>query len=123
MVAAAITSVIGAAYTSVSFIHSFHPALQRHANRVIIGFIVVSTVVFLFLGQPVRLLILAGAVNGLILPLTLGTILLAAHKRQVMGPVYRHPVLLTLFGLVVVLAMAWMGGLTLFRQLPLLFAD
>ena len=40
----------------------------------VILFIVVSTIIFLFLGKPVTLLIVAGALNGLILPITLGTI-------------------------------------------------
>ena len=37
-----------------------------------------------------RLLILAGALNGLILPVTLGVVLVAARRRDLMGE-YRHP--------------------------------
>ena len=40
MWAAAITSVVGAAYTSVSFIRSFHPMIEKYHNWVIILFII-----------------------------------------------------------------------------------
>ena len=120
MLSAAITSVIGSAYTSVSFIKSFSPVFEKYENWLIIGFIFISTAIFVTIGRPVHLLILAGALNGLILPITLGTILWAAHKRKVVGD-YRHPVLLTVFGAMVVLVMAWMGGYTLVEQLPALF--
>ncbi|MCJ8163417.1 divalent metal cation transporter [Pontibacter sp. E15-1] len=120
MLSAAVTSVIGSAYTSVSFVKSFHSGVARHENWVIIGFIAVSTVIFVFVGRPVKLLILAGALNGLILPITLGTILIAAYKTRVVG-LYRHPVWLTVFGVLVVLVMAGMGGYTLWQQLPALF--
>lgn len=120
MLSAAITSVIGSAYTSVSFIKSFNPAFEKYENWLIIGFILISTVIFVTIGRPVHLLILAGALNGLILPITLGTILWAAHKHQVVGD-YKHPIILTVFGALVVLVMAWMGGYTLVQQLPALF--
>ncbi|WP_299704119.1 NRAMP family divalent metal transporter [uncultured Pontibacter sp.] len=120
MVSAAITSVIGSAYTSVSFIKSFHKSIERNENWMIIGFIVISTAIFVTIGRPVHLLILAGALNGLILPITLGTILWAAHKTKVVGR-YKHPLWLTVFGVLVVLVMAWMGGYTLIKQLPALF--
>ncbi|MBC5992025.1 NRAMP family divalent metal transporter [Pontibacter cellulosilyticus] len=120
MLSAAITSVIGSAYTSVSFIKSFKPAFEKYENWLIIGFILISTIIFVTIGRPVHLLILAGALNGLILPITLGTILWAAHKSKIVGD-YKHPIILTVFGLFVVLVMAWMGGYTLVEQLPALF--
>ena len=115
MVSAAITSVIGSAYTSVSFMKSVHPVVERKENWIIIGFILVSTLIFVTIGRPVYLLILAGALNGLILPITLGTILLAAYNRKLMGD-YQHPLWLTVFGILVVIAMSWMGGYTLLNQ-------
>ncbi len=117
MWSAAITSVVGAAYTSVSFLRSLHPALDRHWTRVVIVFIAVSTVVFLFIGRPVRTLILVGSLNGLILPIALATMLVAAHRTRVVGD-YRHPRLLTLLGAVVALAMAAAGGFVLWRDIP-----
>ncbi len=91
--AAAITSVIGASYTSVSFLASFSPRTDRYRSWITVAFIVVSTAVFLLLGKaPANLLILAGALNGLILPVGLAVILwVAARRRDLMGG-YRYPV-------------------------------
>ncbi|TGE18985.1 NRAMP family divalent metal transporter [Hymenobacter elongatus] len=105
MFAAAVTSVIGSAYTSISFIKSFSPYVARFENRFIIGFITISTGVFVTIGKPVTLLILAGALNGFILPITLGIIIIAAHRRNIVGD-YRHPRWLTAFGILIVLTMA-----------------
>ncbi|MCC9135625.1 NRAMP family divalent metal transporter [Pontibacter silvestris] len=121
MLSAAVTSVIGSAYTSVSFLKSFSKYVEQHENWMIIGFIAVSTTVFIGIGRPVSLLILAGALNGLILPVTLGTILFAAYNKNITGD-YKHPVLLTVFGVLVVLVMAYMSGYTLLEQLPQLFS-
>jgi Mn2+/Fe2+ NRAMP family transporter len=60
----------------------------------------------------VKLLILAGAVNGLILPVALTVILLAANKKNIIGD-YRHPLWMQVAGWLVVLAMSWMGFVTL----------
>ncbi|MEX1184127.1 MAG: NRAMP family divalent metal transporter [Gemmatimonadota bacterium] len=117
MWAAAITSVVGASYTSVSFLRSTTPIIDRNPRAAIIVFTVVSTAVFLVVGRPVRLLILAGAFNGLILPLSLGVMLVAAHRRGVVGD-YRHPVPLTIAGALTALLMAALGVITLVRQLP-----
>lgn len=100
--AAAISSVIGSAYTSASFLRTFHPWLDRNNNLVIVMFIAVSTFIFTFVGQPVTLLILAGALNGLILPLSLGSILAGAHNKKLVGD-YKHPKWLTAYGVIAVI--------------------
>lgn len=117
---AGITSVIGAAYTSVSFLRSFHAIFDKYYQYWIIGFIIFSTGVFVWIGQAATLLVLAGAVNGLILPLTLGTMLLAAHNKKIIGD-YKHPIWLTVFGAIVVILTAILGIRTLFQMLPQLF--
>lgn len=99
---AAMTSVIGCAYTSVSFLRSFHRSFNRYNNWMIIFFIAFSTLIFALLGKPVKTLIIAGALNGLILPLTLGSILLASRKRSVVGD-YHHPTWMIVFGFLAVL--------------------
>ena len=121
MWAAAITSVVGAAYTSVSFLRSLHATIDRHWPRVIIVFIAVSTLLFVVVGRPVRVLILVGALNGLILPLALGAMLLAARRGDIVGT-YRHPAWMTATGWLVALAMALMSVITLARELPGLLA-
>ncbi|MFP7734901.1 NRAMP family divalent metal transporter [Priestia aryabhattai] len=120
MAAAAITSVIGSAYTSVSFIKSFSKRIERYENWIIIVFITISTLIFLTIGQPVTLLILAGALNGLILPITLGTMLIAAYKKKIVGD-YKHPTWLTVFGGFVVVIMAVLGVYTLVTQISKLW--
>ncbi len=62
--AAAITSVVGCSYTTLSFLRSLHSAVGRNARSVLAAFILGSLVVYLFVGRPVRLLVLAGALNG-----------------------------------------------------------
>ena len=105
---AGISSVIGAAYTSASFLKTFHPLIEKYNNLVIVGFIVVSTIIFTFIGQPVTLLILAGSLNGLILPLTLGTTLVGAYRKNIVGD-YKHPTWMTLLGIVAIVATLYLG--------------
>ena len=94
--------------------------IEKYHKWFIVGFIAISTAVFVSIGQPVKILILAGSLNGLILPLALGVMLIAAHKVKLVGD-YKHPVWLTVFGAVIVVAMAIMGGYSLFTGLPKLF--
>lgn len=120
MWAAAITSVVGAAYTSVSFIRSFHPSIEKYHNWVIIAFIVISTSTFALVGKPVNVLILVGALNALVLPLALGIILVAAHKKEIVGT-YKHPRWLTVTGAIVVVLMGYLSIITLIEQIPKIF--
>lgn len=110
MWSAAITSVIGAAYTSVSFIRTFSKRLEQHHKWVIISFIIVSTLCFVVIGKPVKVLLLVGAINGLILPIALGTLLVAAYRKDIVGD-YKHPLWLTISGSLVVIVMALMGDI------------
>lgn len=117
LLCAAITSIIGAAYTSVSFLKTFHKGIEKNENKVIIGFIAVSTLVMLVLGNPAVLLVLAGAFNGLILPISLLICLIAAQKKSIMGEDYHHPIVLWILGIVVVLLSAYLGITTFVTQL------
>lgn len=120
MWAAAVTSVVGAAYTSVSFIRTFSPFIEKNSKWFIVGFIAISTLVFVIIGQPVKILVLVGSLNGLILPIALGVMLVAAHKVKIVGD-YKHPLWMTIFGIIIVIAMALMGGYSLFNGIPQLF--
>lgn len=106
MWSAAITSVIGAAYTSVSFLKTFHPLIERWASRATIIFIAFSALIFLAIGRPVQILIWAGTINGFILPVGLGLILIASRKRAIIGN-YKHPFVLQAFGWAVVALLAF----------------
>lgn len=118
--AAALTSIVGAAYTSVSFLKTLFTVVREHENLCIIGFIVVSTLILIFLGKPVKLLVLAGSLNGLILPITLAITLIAAKKQDIVGK-YKHSNILFLLGWLVVLVTAYIGVQSL-SSLTKLFA-
>lgn len=101
---AAITSVVGAAYTSISFVRSFHPAIEKYHTYFTIFFILISTMVFLIIGKPVQVLIFVGMLNGFVLPVSLAILLVSSRKPRLMGN-YRHPVLLQAAGWLMVLIM------------------
>jgi Mn2+/Fe2+ NRAMP family transporter len=115
MFCAAITSVVGAAYTSVSFLKTFSPQIGRHERAAIIAFIVVSTLIFLLVGQPAKVLVIVGVLNGFILPVALALILLAARKKKIVGA-YRHPLWLEIGGWLVVLIMTAFSLYTLYKD-------
>ena len=118
--AAALTSIVGAAYTSVSFLKTLFKVVKDYENLFIIGFIVVSTLILIFLGKPAKLLVLAGSLNGLILPITLAITLIASKKTEIVGK-YKHSNILFLLGWVVVLVTAYIGVQSL-SKLAELFA-
>jgi Mn2+/Fe2+ NRAMP family transporter len=115
MFCAAITSVVGAAYTSVSFLKTFSPQIGRNERFAIIAFIVVSTLVFLLVGQPAKVLVVVGVLNGFILPVALALILTAARKKKIVGA-YRHPLWLEIGGWLVVLIMTAFSLYTLYKD-------
>jgi Mn2+/Fe2+ NRAMP family transporter len=104
---AAITSVVGAAYTSVSFLRTFHPNFEKYNRQIIIGFIVFSTFIFVLIGKPVKTLVFVGMLNGFILPIALGIMLLASRKTRLMGS-YKHSLILQIIGWLVVAIMSTM---------------
>ena len=109
ILAASITSIIGAAYTSVSFLKTLHPSVEKHENLWIVGFIAVSTLVMTCVGSAAKLLVFVSALNGLILPMTLGVCLVAAKNKRIMGEEYRHPMWLWALGILAALASAYVG--------------
>ncbi|WP_241980376.1 NRAMP family divalent metal transporter [Cryobacterium sp. Hh11] len=107
--AASITSVIGAAYTSISFVTTAKtsPRVRSIATCV---FIAVSATVFTLLGQaPATLLIMAGAVNGLILPVGFAVILWVAWRRRDLLGGYIYPKWLLVIGVAAWLLTLYLG--------------
>lgn len=115
MWSAAITSVVGCAYTSVSFLRSL-PMIEKYQRYVISLFIIISTLGFLYLGNPVKLLLAAGTLNGFILPIALAVILIAAHQKKIVSN-YQHPRWMHIAGWCVVGVMSWMAVLTFLKVL------
>ena len=111
---AAISSVVGASYTSVSFFKTFHPALVKYEKLSISLFIIISTLIFILVGKPVQLLVAAGVINGLILPFALAVVLIAATKKRLMNN-YIHPIWMQVFGWFVVVVMGTMSFWALYE--------
>ena len=109
---AALTSIVGCTYTSLSFLESARVPLARRRAPAVAAFLAVSLGLFLLLGRPVRLLVLAGALNGLVLPATLLVTLLAARRRDLLAG-YRHPRWLAAAGWAALAAAAAAGVLSL----------
>ncbi|HEX7905712.1 MAG TPA: NRAMP family divalent metal transporter [Chitinophagaceae bacterium] len=121
MWAAAITSVIGASYTSVSFWKTFSPAFEKNQRWLITGFIIISTAIFIALQQPPSyILVTAGALNGLILPVALAIMLIAVTKKRLFA-LYKHSIWMQVVGWIVVAVMGWMGGIVIGQSIKQLF--
>jgi len=108
MWSAAITSVVGAAYTSISFLKSFHHLIEKYEKGLLVGFVLISLSIFIYVGNPVKTLVFVGALNGFILPIALGIVLLSVRKKKIIGE-YKHPRWLTIFGLLVMAATIFVG--------------
>jgi Mn2+/Fe2+ NRAMP family transporter len=90
--AAAITSVIGASYTTVSFVTSRTGTSERLRTVLVCAFIVLTTVAFVSVGTPpTTLLVFAGAFNGLLLPFGIGVLLWVATRRTDLMNGYTYP--------------------------------
>lgn len=113
--AAGMSSVIGSTFTSISFLDytsrkNENTDHNRHYKMAItIGFIAFATLIFCFVGQPATVLVVVGAINGFILPIALGILLVASRKIKIMGAGYHHPAWLTWTGWLVVIFMAYAG--------------
>ncbi|GAX00647.1 NRAMP family divalent metal transporter [Secundilactobacillus silagei] len=115
LLAAGMTSTLGSTFTSISFLN-YSQTLDSWVNKfrsvLIIGFILASTIVFYFVGNPAKVLIVVGAINGMILPIALAILLVAAVKKRIMGD-YHHPKWLIITGWIVVIFMTYAAVQTL----------
>ena len=112
--AAALTSVIGAAYTSATFISTFSKKLGtgRPLQWATVVFIVFSLLVYLALGAaPAAILVFVGGFNGLILPIGMTIFMYIGVFRQndILGG-YQYPVWLLVVG-VLATALSWYMGI------------
>jgi Mn2+/Fe2+ NRAMP family transporter len=90
--AAGMTSTIGNSYTTATFLQSYIPPIRRHFNRAVIALIALATIAFILIGQtPQAMLVFAGAINGLVLPVGLGILLWGALRRRDLLGGYRYP--------------------------------
>ncbi|WP_237162599.1 divalent metal cation transporter [Shewanella halifaxensis] len=101
---ASITSVVGNSYMAVSLVKTLFPVIERHEKACCIGFIVITSVGTILMDMPILLLMLAGLVNSLILPIVLAFMLAATRRKDIVGD-YKHPLYLSVMGVLVVLGM------------------
>ncbi|MHC2302727.1 Mn2+/Fe2+ NRAMP family transporter [Rhizobium mongolense] len=109
--AAAITSVIGAAYTSVSFLTIFKRDLgERARNIATVIFIAVSLFFYVIITTPpAQMLVFVGGLNGLILPIGLSIFIYAAWARSDLMGGYRYPRWLLVLGVLACVLTWYMG--------------
>ena len=105
---AAISSVIGASYTSFSFIKHLRFKFIQQERIIISGFIIFTTLLFVILGKPKELLLLAGLVNGFILPFALAIMLIASRKLPILKQ-FAYPYWIQISGWLVVVIMGTMS--------------
>lgn len=118
--AAAVTSVVGASFTSISFAKSFHPMVMTKENHFIIAFIVYAALLFVVFGNPVKVLIFAGVFNRFILAFSLVIMLLAASKKRIMKT-YKHLKTFLIIGSIVALILFVFDSLTMISKLKKVF--
>lgn len=110
--AAAISSVIGAAYTSATFLSTFHKRFRGgwSLQWATVGFIVVSLIMYLLIGTaPAAILIFVGGFNGLILPIGLSVFMYIGWFRRDLLGTRKYPLWLLIAGTLVTLLTWYMG--------------
>ncbi|MQS44632.1 NRAMP family divalent metal transporter [Companilactobacillus mishanensis] len=117
--AAGMTSTLGSTFTSISFLNYTHTAksemkLARYNRAIVVAFIVISAAIFYFIGNPAKVLVVVGAINGFILPISLSILLIAGYKKKIIGD-YHHPLFLAITGWIVVAFMLFASIETLIK--------
>ncbi|MFM2654935.1 NRAMP family divalent metal transporter [Vibrio owensii] len=102
---ASITSVVGNSYMAISLIKTLFPVVARNEKAWCVGFIIITSLGTVTMNMPILLLMLAGLVNSIILPIVLGMVLVATRRKDIVGD-YKHPAYLTLTGVAIVVVMA-----------------
>jgi len=106
---AAATSIVGCAYTSVSFLKGIFPVVETRTKESLAAFMIFSAVIFLIAGNPIRILVMAGAINAFVLPLALIIVLFATFRKRDLLKGYQHPIWLSVCGFIAALVLLAMG--------------
>lgn len=98
--AAGISSIIGASYTSMTFITVFSKNItERARNLCTVVFVLIALAIYLSIGKPpAALLVFAGGFNGLILPLGLTLFMYVGWRRSDLMEGYHYPRWLLVLG-------------------------
>ena len=107
--AAGLSSVIGASYTSITFVTT-QKVSPRTRNFLTVGFIVICTILFVLLNSaPQKLLIFAGAFNGIILPIAFAMVMWVAFRRHDLTHNVKQPMWLLILGLLALVLEIYIG--------------
>ena len=101
---ASITSVVGNSYMAVCLVKTLFPVIKRQEKACCIGFIIFTSVGTILMDMPILLLMLAGLINSLILPIVLAFMLTATRRKDIVGD-YKHPLYLSIMGVLIVIGM------------------
>src|SRR5699024_10781315 len=107
--AAGLSSVIGASYTSITFVTTQRvaPLIRKFLT---VGFVIGCTVLFVILNSaPQKLLIFAGAFNGIILPIAFALVMWVAFRRRDLLGGVKHPVWLLIAGMLALVLEIYIG--------------
>ncbi|PSX10071.1 hypothetical protein C0W36_03730 [Photobacterium angustum] len=102
---ASITSVVGNSYMAISLIKTLFPVVARNEKTWCVGFIIITSLGTVTMNMPILLLMLAGLINSIILPVVLAMVLAATRHKDIVGD-YKHPMYLTVTGVLIVVVMA-----------------
>ncbi|WP_318441434.1 NRAMP family divalent metal transporter [Photobacterium leiognathi] len=102
---ASITSVVGNSYMAISLIKTLFPMVARNEKAWCVGFIIITSLGTVTMNMPILLLMLAGLINSIILPVVLAMVLAATRRKDIVGD-YKHPMYLTVTGVLIVVVMA-----------------
>ncbi|MCG3866228.1 MULTISPECIES: NRAMP family divalent metal transporter [unclassified Photobacterium] len=102
---ASITSVVGNSYMAISLIKTLFPVVARNEKVWCVGFIIITSLGTVTMNMPILLLMLAGLINSIILPVVLAMVLAATRRKDIVGD-YKHPMYLTVTGVLIVVVMA-----------------
>jgi len=122
---AGLTSVIGAAYTSVTFLKTLFKPVMEYERYFTIGFIAVSTIIMSIVGNPALVLVLVGFLNGLIVPISMTVMLLACRRKDIVGNDYKHPTWLIATGVIIIVAtvyLSYVGATELPERIQAIFS-
>ncbi|WP_318480096.1 NRAMP family divalent metal transporter [Photobacterium leiognathi] len=102
---ASITSVVGNSYMAISLIKTLFPVVARNEKAWCVGFIIITSLGTVTMNMPILLLMLAGLINSIILPVVLAMVLAATRRKDIVGD-YKHPMYLTVTGVLIVVVMS-----------------
>ncbi|WP_305423882.1 NRAMP family divalent metal transporter [Photobacterium leiognathi] len=102
---ASITSVVGNSYMAISLIKTLFPVVARNEKAWCVGFIIITSLGTVTMNMPILLLMLVSLINSIILPVVLAMVLAATRRKDIVGD-YKHPIYLTVTGVLIVVVMA-----------------